>query len=113
MSRRVVGVSSTLSRSVICNGLVTTVAVSSSKDPSLYIQSCDALATIESNLVEAGTTKARILTAMVYITEIGNKSEFNRAWESWVDRSNPPLRACFGVALEGEDLVEIVVTAEI
>jgi enamine deaminase RidA (YjgF/YER057c/UK114 family) len=50
---------------------------------------------------------------MVYISDISNKSEFNRAWETWVDRSNPLLRACFGVTLERDDLIEIVVTAEI
>ena len=44
------------SRSVISNGIVMTVAVSNSKDPSLYVQACDALATIERNLAEGGFT---------------------------------------------------------
>ena len=39
------------------------------------------------------------------------KPEMNRAWDEWVDRNNPPMRACLGVTLEGQDLVEIVVTA--
>jgi enamine deaminase RidA (YjgF/YER057c/UK114 family) len=30
---------------------------------------------------------------MIYITDIANKPEFNRAWDEWVDRSNLPLRA--------------------
>jgi hypothetical protein len=33
------------------------------------------------------------------------------AWEEWVDVASPQQRACLGVALEGADLVEIVVTA--
>jgi enamine deaminase RidA (YjgF/YER057c/UK114 family) len=91
--------------------VVTTVATAGTKAPSLYAQARDALAAIDHNLIEAGTEKSRILTAMVYITDMHNKPELNRAWEKWVDRTNLPMRACLGVALEGDDLVEIVVTA--
>ena len=91
--------------------MVTTVATAGTKAPSLYAQARDALAAIDHNLIEAGTEKSRILTAMVYITDMHNKPELNRAWEKWVDRTNLPMRACLGVALEGDDLVEIVVTA--
>jgi enamine deaminase RidA (YjgF/YER057c/UK114 family) len=110
---RVPGLIPTRSRAVIRDGIVTTVATSTSKEPSLYTQARDALATIDRNLAEAGTNKSRILTAMVYITDMSRKPELNRAWDEWVDRANPPLRACLGVALEGDDLVEIVVAAEV
>jgi enamine deaminase RidA (YjgF/YER057c/UK114 family) len=98
---------------VIYNGVVTTVATADAKQPSLYAQAADALAVIDRNLIEAGTDKSRILTAMVYITDMRNKPELNRAWDEWVDRANLPMRACLGVDLEGDDLVEIVVTAAI
>jgi len=91
--------------------VVTTVATAGTKAPSLYAQARDALAVIDHNLIEAGTEKSRILTAMVYITDMHNKPELNRAWDEWVDRTNLPMRACLGVELEGDDLVEIVVTA--
>jgi enamine deaminase RidA (YjgF/YER057c/UK114 family) len=103
--------SPTRGRSVIYNGVVTTVATSETKEPSLYSQARNALAMIDRNLIEAGTDKSRILTAMVYITDMRNKPELNRAWDAWVDRANLPMRACLGVELEGDDLVEIVVTA--
>ncbi len=90
---------------------VTTVAVSTSKKPSLYRQACDAFATIDRHLAEAGTSKSSILMVMCYITNIADKSELNRAWDEWVDRAHLPLRACLGVDLEGDDLVELVVTA--
>ena len=32
--------------------------------------------------------------------------------DEWVDRANPPMRACLGVDLEPPHLVEIVVTAK-
>jgi enamine deaminase RidA (YjgF/YER057c/UK114 family) len=105
--------SPTRSRSVVHAGVVTTVATSSTKVPSLYEQSRDALSAVERQLQEAGTEKSRILMAMIYITEINNKPEFNRAWDEWVDRTNLPLRACVGASLEGKDLVELVVTASI
>ena len=105
--------STTRGRSVIHNGVVTTVATSDAKVASLYAQAIDALAVIDRNLIEAGTDKSRILTAMVYITDMRNKPELNRAWDEWVDRANLPMRACLGVDLEGDDLVEIVVTAAV
>lgn len=105
--------SSTRSRSVIHNGIVTTVATSNTKVSSLYDQARDALAAIDRNLQEAGTDKSRILMVMTYITDIARKPEFNRAWDEWVDRANLPLRACVSASLEGGDLVELGVTAAI
>jgi enamine deaminase RidA (YjgF/YER057c/UK114 family) len=113
MIERIPGQIPTRSRAVIRDGIVTTVATSVSKEPSLYAQACDTLAAIDRNLAQAGTNKSRILTAVVYITDMSRKPELNRAWDEWVDRANPPLRACLGVALECDDLVEIVVTAEV
>lgn len=103
--------SSTRSRTVIHNGVATTVATATTKSSSLYEQSCDALANIDRQLTEAGTDKSHIVMVMIYITDIAKKEEFNRAWDEWVDRSNLPLRACVGAALEMDDLVELIVTA--
>ena len=68
---------------------------------------------MERQLHEAGTNKSRILMVMIYITDITKKPEFNRAWDVWVDRDNLPVRACVEAALEGDDLVELVVTASV
>ncbi|HZF32281.1 MAG TPA: RidA family protein [Candidatus Angelobacter sp.] len=103
--------SPTRSRSVIHDGIVTTVATSNTKVLSLYDQARDALAAIDRNLQEAGTDKSRILMVMIYITDITMKPEFSRAWDEWVDRANLPLRACVSASLEHDDLVELVVTA--
>ena len=59
----------------------------------------------------SGTSKSRILQAIIYIADITCKDEMNRAWDEWVDRVNPPMRACLGVDLEPPHRVEIVVTA--
>ena len=112
--RRLPGNFPTRCRAVIHNGIVSLVAVATDKAPSLYLQTVSALADVDRTLVEAGTSKVRILTAMVYITEMEQKEEMNRAWDAWADRANPPMRACVAVAaLTGETRVEIVMTAAI
>lgn len=105
--------SNTRSRSVTCNGVVTTVATSTEKAPSLYAQSKGAFANLDAQLAEAGTNKSYVLTVTIYLTRIYDKPEFNRAWDEWVDPANLPMRACVGVDLEGDDLVELVVTAAV
>jgi enamine deaminase RidA (YjgF/YER057c/UK114 family) len=111
MITRLPGSVATRSRAVVANGIVNAVAVSPDKTPSLYEQTQRALAAIDKSLADAGTDKTRVLTATVYITDMARKEEMNRAWDEWVARGNPPMRACIGVALEGQDLVEILVTA--
>ena len=71
----------------------------------------NALKRINESLTMAGSDKSRILSAIVYVADIKQKEEMNRAWDEWADRANPPMRACLGVDLEPPHLVEIVVTA--
>ena len=105
--------SATRGRIVAHAGTLTTVATASVKSPSIYEQARDALSIIDENLAEAGIDKSQITTVMVYVANIKDKPEFNRAWDEWVDRENLPVRACLGVDLEGADLVELVVTAAV
>ena len=101
----------TRSRAVIHDGRVHAVSFVADKAPDMYRQTVSALAHIDATLREAGTDKSRILTALVYIADMAQKAEMDRAWNEWVDRANPPMRACLGVTLDGKDLVEIVITA--
>jgi enamine deaminase RidA (YjgF/YER057c/UK114 family) len=112
MITRFPGLTPTRSRAVVHNGLVFTVAVSPDPaPPGIYEQTQRALKRIDESLAMAGTDKSRILSAIVYIADITLKEEMNKAWDEWVDRANPPMRACLGVDLEPPHLVEIVVTA--
>jgi enamine deaminase RidA (YjgF/YER057c/UK114 family) len=111
MIARFQGLTPTRSRAVVHNGLVFTVAVSPDPDPGFYEQTRKALKRIDESLGLAGTDKSRVLSAIVYIADITRKEDMNRAWDEWVDRANPPMRACIGVDLEPPHLVEIVVTA--
>jgi enamine deaminase RidA (YjgF/YER057c/UK114 family) len=108
---RLPGSRPTRCRAVIHGDKVFVVATSPDKIASMYEQTRKALADIDASLAEAGTDKARILTAMVYIADMGQKPEMNRAWDEWADVKNPPMRACVGAVLDGKTLVEIVITA--
>ncbi len=112
MIDRFPGLAPTRSRAVVHDNLVFTVAVA--PDPvmaSMYEHTKKALARIDESLALCGTDKAKILSAIVYIDGMSLKGEMNRAWDEWVDRANPPMRACIGVELEPPHIVEIVVTA--
>jgi enamine deaminase RidA (YjgF/YER057c/UK114 family) len=112
MIDRFSGLTPTRSRAVVHDGLVLTVAVA--PDPvtsSMYEQTLKALARIDESLALCGSDKSRILSAIVYITDIKRKGEMNRAWDQWADAKNAPMRACIGVDLEPPHIVEIVVTA--
>ena len=112
MISRFPGLTPTRSRAVVHDDLVFTVAVA--PDPvsaSMYEQSTKALERIDESLALCGTDKSKILSAIVYITDMARKAEMNRAWDEWVDTANPPMRACIGADLEPPHIVEIVVTA--
>ena len=112
MITRFPGLTSTRSRAVVHDDLVLTVAVA--PDPvtsSMYEQTAKALARIDASLALCGSDKSKILSAIVYISDMKRKGEMNRAWDEWVDSKNPPMRACLGVELEPPHIVEIVVTA--
>lgn len=111
MITRFPGLIPTRSRAVIHDGLVFTVSVSPDPDPTFYEQTRKILQRIDESLAMSGTDKSRILSAIVYIADIARKEEMNRAWDEWVDRANPPMRACLGVDLEPPHLVEIVIIA--
>ena len=112
MITRFPGLTPTRSRAVVHDDLVLTVAVA--PDPvtsSMYEQTAKALARIDASLALCGSDKSKILSAIVYISDMKRKGEMNRAWDEWVDSKNPPMRACLGVELEPPHIVEIVVTA--
>src|ERR1700726_687389 len=112
MIGRFPGLTPTRSRAVVHDDLVFTVAVAPDPvTPSMYEQSVKGLARIDESLKLCGSDKRKILTAIVYITDMKRKGEMTRAWYEWVDTKNPPMPACLGVELEPPHIVEIVVTA--
>ena len=65
---------------------------------------------IDAILASAGTNKSNLLSANVWLADIGTFDEMNQAWRAWVDSDNPPARATVQALLaRPEILVEIAV----
>jgi len=75
-------------------------------------QTRDILGQIEALLQEVGSAKSKVLAATVYLRDIADFNAMNKAWDAWVDASNPPARTTVEAHLARPDLrVEITVTA--
>lgn len=102
-----------LSKVVEHNGTVY-IAGTTAEDKSAGMkqQTEQVLAKIDGLLARSGTNKSKLLSATVYISDMAQKTAMNEAWLAWIDRKNPPTRACVAVELgTPTTLVEIVVTA--
>ena len=63
-------------------------------------------------LALAGSHKSKILSAQVFLANMGTFAEMNAAWDAWVDKGNTPARATLETRLAGPQyLVEIMVVA--
>ncbi len=93
--------------------LVWTVATSSDTSVGIEQQTSLTLATIQTNLIELGSDKTRIVSAQVYIANMADKQHMDSVWKGWLgdDPEHWPQRACLGVNLEGDVLIEVTVTA--
>ena len=70
------------------------------------------LAQIDSLLAEAGSAKAKILSATIWLADMGDFAEMNAVWDTWVDSANAPARATGEASLATPDYkVEIIVVA--
>lgn len=79
-----------------------------------YEQTQQVLGEIDKFLAKAGTDKNKILMATVYLANMADYQEMNRAWDEWVAPNNAPPRAAVEARLANPNWkVEIVVTAAV
>jgi enamine deaminase RidA (YjgF/YER057c/UK114 family) len=71
------------------------VAGTVAADPSVGVkgQTEQILKRIDELLAAAGTDKSKILSATVWLSNMGTYDEMNSAWDAWLDKANPPARA--------------------
>jgi len=75
-------------------------------------QTREILAKIDRYLAQAGTDKTKLLTATIFVTDLGKKPDMDAVWKAWVGPEDLPTRATVGVAdLGGDTLIEVVVSA--
>ena len=51
------------------------------------------LAKIDALLAQAGTDKSKLLSANIWLTDIGTWGQMNEVWDAWVAPGNAPARA--------------------
>jgi enamine deaminase RidA (YjgF/YER057c/UK114 family) len=102
-----------MSDAVIHQGVVY-LAGQVADDKSLDVagQTQQILATIDRLLAEAGSDKTRILTAMIFLSDISTFSQMNKVWDAWVPQGHTPARATVESRLAAPEYkVEIKVVA--
>lgn len=98
-----------MSQAVVHNGTVY-LAGQVAKGTSVRDQTTQILSQIDTLLEKAGTNKSRLLSATIWLTDMGRFSEMNSIWDAWVSEGNTPARACVEAKLATPDyLVEIAV----
>lgn len=110
---RRIGPGPRMSEAVIFNGIAH-LAGQIAKGESVTEQTRAVLAEIDRILAEAGTSKARLLTAQIWLSDMATFAEMNAVWDAWVDKANPPARWTGEAKLAAPDYkIEIIVTAAV
>lgn len=88
--------------------------VASDSSANATIQTRQVLDKIDKLLAEAGSDKSRILSAQIWLANIGHFSAMNEAWDEWIPEGHAPARACIEARLASPDLlVEIGIIAAV
>ncbi|WP_249694988.1 RidA family protein [Stappia sp. WLB 29] len=75
-------------------------------------QTRECLARVEALLDRAGSSREKMLQAIVWLADMNDFAEMNSVWDAWVPAGCAPARACGEAKLARPDLkVEIIVTA--
>ncbi len=88
--------------------------VASDSSANISVQTEQVLDTIDQLLAEAGSDKSRLLSAQIWLANIGHFAEMNQVWDAWIPEGHAPTRACIEARLASpEYLVEIGIIAAI
>jgi enamine deaminase RidA (YjgF/YER057c/UK114 family) len=86
--------------------------VAADASANITVQTEQVLAKIDKLLAEAGSDKSRILSAQIWVSNIGHFSQMNEVWDAWIPEGNAPARACIEARLASPDLlVEVGIVA--
>lgn len=101
------------SEAAICNGMVYLAGmVPECEAADIRTQTADVLAQVDRRLAEAGSNKALILRAQIFLADIKDIAAMNEVWDAWVSAGSAPPRATVQAELaDPRWRIEIVVTA--
>jgi enamine deaminase RidA (YjgF/YER057c/UK114 family) len=106
-----------MSKIVIHNGVVYLSGLTDTSDDSIEGQTRKVLAKVDILLdillEQAGTSKSNLLTASIWLKDIGTDFKaMNGVWNEWLDPNNKPVRATVQAPMaRPQILVEVQVTA--
>ena len=79
---------------------------------SVTAQTQDCLARVDALLEQAGSSRDRMLQAIIWLADMADFAEMNAVWDAWVPAGQAPARACGEAKLASSELrVEVIVTA--
>lgn len=116
MSVQRIKVGQRMSQAVIHNRVVYTAGQVAADAPGASVtqQTRNVLERLEALLAEAGSDKASVLSATIWLADMGDFDEMNAVWDAWVAKGEAPARACVESRLASPDFaVEIAVTAAV
>jgi len=99
---------------IVIHGDTVYLAGQVASDPSadIKVQTEQVLEKIDALLIEAGSSREKILSTQIWIAHMGLFAEMNEVWDAWVPPGYAPVRACVEAHLaRGELLVEMMVIA--
>ncbi len=79
---------------------------------SVEVQTQEVLEKIDALLAEAGSSKSKLLSVQVLLSNIADFAAMNSVYDAWIDPANPAGRACYEARLADPNLrVEIIAIA--
>ncbi|MBO9475457.1 RidA family protein [Shimia sp. R10_1] len=101
-----------MSKIVKHNGTVYLCGQVGNADDSVAEQTAECLRRVDTLLAEAGSSRAQILQAIVWVADMSDFAEMNAVWDAWVPEGHAPARACGEAKLARPELkVEVIITA--
>ena len=98
----------------VVNGNTVYLAGQVAEGPNVKAQTEAILKKIDDLLGAAGSSKANLLSTVIYLSDIRTFDEMNAVWDAWVSPGNTPARATVEARLANPKyLVEIMVTAAV
>jgi enamine deaminase RidA (YjgF/YER057c/UK114 family) len=98
---------------VVHHGVARWVEVADDCQTDLDGQVAQILAQIDRTLERLGSERKDLLQVLIFLADLSQVQVLNAAWDEWVDRQHPPVRACVGASLQSQILAEFVVCAAV
>lgn len=75
-------------------------------------QTRDCLSRVDALLEKAGSSREKMLQAIIWLADMEDFAEMNAVWDAWIPEGHAPARACGEAKLARPELkVEIIVTS--